>query len=166
MFSSQIPMRGATGARNRVRRASREVEERAEASSNNGDAHQMLFILSYSYTHRYARAYSTSSRCLCLSLPLDPGGTTRYPDIQDSDSIYMTISPSDPRLLDLSLPPSLPSSDSFYSSYQQCRAVPPANTDSRSLHALHTGILAPVLRQFRMLTYFSVVRSRTNYTQC
>jgi hypothetical protein len=159
-------MHGATGARNRVRRPNLEVEERAEASSNNGDAHQMPFILSYSHTHRYARAYSTPSRCSCISLPLDPGGTTRNPDIQDSDSIYMTVSSSVPRLLDLSLPPSLSSSDSFYLSYQKCREMLPANTDSRSLRALHTGILAPVLRRFHMLTYFSAVRSRTNYTQC
>ena len=87
-------------------------------------------------------------------------------DIQDSDSIYMTVSSLVPRLLNLSLPSSLSSSDSFDLSYQKCRAMLPANTDFRSLRALHTCILAPVLRQFRMLTYSSVIRSRTNYMQC
>ena len=105
-----------------------------------------------SYTHRYARAYSTPLVCSCISLPLDPEGAIHNPDTQDSDFIYKTVSPSIPRLLNLFLPPSLSSSDSFYLRYQKCRAMLPANTDSRSLRTLHTGILAPVLRRFRMLT--------------
>src|SRR5258708_12291076 len=66
--------------------------------------------------HRFVYSY--------IPVLSDPEAST---DIQDIDSIYITVSPSMPRLLDLSPPPSLSSSSSslYFGS--------PAHTNSRSL---------------------------------
>lgn len=58
--------------------------------------------------------------CSYILVLSDPDATTHDPDKQDSNSIYMTVSQSMPRFLDLSFPPSsLPFSDSsLYLSHQ------------------------------------------------
>jgi hypothetical protein len=91
--------------------------------------------------------------CSYTPVPLDPG-------IQDSGSIYMAVLSSMPRLLDSSLPPSLPPGDSsLYLSYPKCPAILSACADSHSLCSTDTGTLAPVLRHSCMLTYLSAVRA-------
>jgi hypothetical protein len=89
------------------------------------------------------------------------------PGIRESDSIYMTVPPSMPRLLDLPLPPSSsPSNDSsLYLSHQEYSTIPPASADSGSCCPTNTGMLAPILPRSRMLMYSSVIRSCSEYTR-
>ncbi|KAF8466280.1 hypothetical protein DFH94DRAFT_781367 [Russula ochroleuca] len=59
----------------------------------------------------------------------DPKAITHNTDIQDSDSIYMTVPPSLPCILDFSLPPSHSSTSSLYFSHPKldpkCSTIPP-----------------------------------------
>ena len=122
------------------------------------EAHTKSRSLCPAVSHTGTNAPTLRGReCSCISLPLDPEGTTHNPDIQDSasDSIYMTVSPSVPRLLDLSLPPSLPSSDSFYSIHQKCSATLHDSAHSRLFRARRAGMLASVLPRFPILIYLA-----------
>jgi hypothetical protein len=91
--------------------------------------------------------------CSCIPVPLDPG-------IRDSESVYMTVPSSMPRLFDLSLPPSsLPTSDgSLYLSYPNCSAIPLAYSNSLSLRLADIGTLTPGSRHSCMLTYPCAIR--------
>jgi hypothetical protein len=81
--------------------------------------------------------------CLYVRALSDLEAVARGPEIQDSDSIYMTVPPSMPRLLDLSLPPSSPSDDnSLYSNYQGCCAKPLTSTHSGSCCPTDPGMLS------------------------
>jgi chromosome segregation ATPase len=75
------------------------------------------------------------------------------PGIQESDSIYMTVPPSMPCLLDLPLPPSSsPSNDSsLYLSHHEYSTIPFASTNSGSGSCCptNTGMLAPISCQSR-----------------
>jgi hypothetical protein len=90
-------------------------------------------------------------RCLvCLYIwalsDLDSEGIAHDPEF---DSIYMTVPPSMPRLLDLPLPPSSsPSNDSsLFLSYQGCSTIPPACADSGSCCPIDAGMLVSTLPQ-------------------
>ncbi|KAF8483954.1 hypothetical protein DFH94DRAFT_725620 [Russula ochroleuca] len=86
-------------------------------------------VKTLSSTQKYpaTRAAHTNSRSIRPTATYLEA-TTRDPDKRDSDSIFMTVSPSMSRHLDLSSPPlSLPSRDSsYYLSPQKCSATPPA----------------------------------------
>jgi hypothetical protein len=105
---------------------------------------------------------SDTCRFVCSYIPVlsDLEATTRDPDKRDSDSIFMTVSPSMSRHLDLSSPPlSLPSRDSsYYLSPQKCSATPPACA-SPQFCPIDTGMLAPIFRRSCMLIYSSAIRS-------
>ncbi|KAF8502910.1 hypothetical protein F5888DRAFT_1668085 [Russula emetica] len=65
----------------------------------------------------------------CTAVAHDPG-------IREFDSIYMTVPPSMPRLIDVPLPPSSsPSNDSsLYINHQECPPIPLASADSGSCY--------------------------------
>jgi len=103
-------------------------------------------------------------RCLVrlyIRAVLDLEAVAHDPEIREFDSIYMTVPPSMPCLLDLPLPPSSsPSNDSsLYSNNQECSAIPLASADSGSRCPTDTGMLAPILPRPRKLIYSSAIRS-------
>ena len=110
--------------------------------------------------YRYAHARFKLSRV--HSILIFPGtlsdleAVEHDPEIREPDSIYMTVPPSMPRLLDLPLPPSSsPSKDSsLYLSNQESSALPlaPVYPGSR-FPTDDTGILASTLPRSRMLIY-------------
>jgi hypothetical protein len=83
------------------------------------------------------------------------------PGILEFDSIYMTVSPSMPRLLDLPLPPSSSPSDdnSLYLSHHECSTIPLASADPGSCCPTNTGMLVPILPRSHMLIYSNAIRS-------
>jgi hypothetical protein len=130
-------------------------------------------ILKSTQKHPARRAVHTNSRSPCPTatgtqasylcrlgcsyIPVlsDPEATTRHPDKQDSDSIYMTVKPSMPRPLDLSLPSS---DSSLYLCHQKCSATPPVCV-SPQFCPIDTGTLAPIFRRSYMLIYSGAIRS-------
>jgi hypothetical protein len=102
-------------------------------------------------------------RCLvCLYIPAlsDLEAVAHDPGIREFDSIYMTVPPSMPRLLDLPLPPSSsPSNDSsLYLSNQECPTIPFASADSGSCRPIDIGILARILPRSCILIYSNAIR--------
>ena len=140
-------MRGTPRARNRVGSRRQEVEE--VPSEDTSPHRSRVFLLPYGYRYVcalpiYAIFYLGSS-CIYLAPPDVEAITYEHEvKLQDSDSIYMTIPPLLPRLLDLPLPfPSSPfnSSSSLYLDDQgyPVMSPTPSDIDCHLLYPTDTG---------------------------
>ena len=159
MFPSHIPVHSTTRARNGIRSRGQEVEERAEVSNT-----LQVQFASYRFMYKYARSWFMPSRMLIyISVLSDPEDIPHGPGIQGFDSIYITVPPSMPHLLESSLPPSSPPSQandsSLYLSYWKCSTKPLASADSGSFSPTDTGMLAPISLRSHM---FICIRTQTD----